>query len=123
MEELLRLRAKYEFLLLAFVFMPDHAHFVVAPAKGFSIGRTMRIVKGTIARRINVVGGIRGSVWQTGFFGKVPSTLDDLNSFIRYTHENPVRAGLVESVSDYPYSSADGRCSADYDAFLQFEHD
>lgn len=121
-EELLRLRAKYEFLLLAFVFMPDHAHFVIVPAVGFSISQTMRIVKGSIARRMNVVAGLRGPVWQTGFFDRVPPTLDDLNSFIRYTIANPVRAGLVESVSDYPYSSADGSCIADYEAFLELEH-
>ena len=121
-EELLRLRAKYDFFLLAFVFMPDHAHFVIVPARAFSISQTMRIVKGSIARRINMVAGMRGPVWQTGFFDKVPSTLDELNSFIRYTHDNPARAGLVENASDYAYSSADGCCSADYDAFLQSEH-
>jgi REP element-mobilizing transposase RayT len=114
-------REKYGFLLLAYVFMPDHAHFVVVPARDHSISQTMRVIKGSIARAVNECRGTEGAVWQTGFFDKNPRNVEELNEFIRYTHDNPVVAGLWSAADGYPYCSADGSCLADYRRFFEIE--
>jgi len=106
------------FLLLAYAFMPDHAHFVIVPADGHTISTTMRVVKGGIARQINVAMGAKGPVWQDGFYDKVARTMEHLNAYIEYTHRNPVVAGLVSREAEYALSSADGRCMSDYQRFL-----
>lgn len=114
-------RDKYGFLLMAFAFMPDHAHFVIVPAPEHSISQTMRVIKGSIARAVNECRGIEGAVWQTGFFDKNPRNVEELNEFIRYTHDNPVAAKLSSRAEDYAYSSADGGCLDDYRRFFEIE--
>ena len=118
---LLEQRDKYRFLLLAFVFMPDHAHFVVVPGEGRTISQTMRLIKGAIARAVNEDRGGSGPVWQTGFFDKSPATVEELNEFIRYTHDNPVVARLALDAAGYPYSGGDGSCLVDYRRFFEME--
>ena len=114
-------RDKYGFLLLGFVFMPDHAHFVVVPGKGHTISQTMRLIKGAIARAVNEDCGGSGPVWQTGFFDKSPATMEELNEFIRYAHDNPVVARLSRDAAGYPYSGGDGSCLLDYQRFFEVE--
>ncbi len=120
-DELLTQRARDTFLLLAFAIMPDHAHVVIVPSAGYSISQTMRLVKGSIARRVNQLDASTGALWQGGFWDKSPRDLRELNQYIGYTEMNPVRAGLVREASEYPYSSADGRCLADYRRFFALE--
>ncbi len=122
-EQLLSDRERYGFLLPAFVFMPDHAHFVIVPAAPYSISHTMRIVKGSIARRINKATGQRGRLWQEGFFDKAPRTRDDVNTYIDYIHGNSVKAGMVARPEDYAYSSASGRGMSDYQRFFEEERE
>ncbi len=124
-EQLLCDRDRYGFLMLAYAFMPDHAHFVIVPADGYTISATMRIVKGGIARRLNLETGSKGSLWQEGFYDKVARTMEQLNAYIEYTHRNPVAAGFVPREEEYALSSAGGRCMTDYQRFLDeaFEPD
>ncbi|MBI5289232.1 MAG: transposase [Chloroflexi bacterium] len=116
--QLLADRDRYGFLLFAYAFMPDHAHFVLVPAEGHTISSTMRIVKGGIARRVNQLTGAKGTIWQEGFYDKVAHTIDQLNAYIEYTHRNPVTAGIVSRERDYALSSAEGSCLRDYQRFL-----
>jgi REP element-mobilizing transposase RayT len=118
-QQLLTDRARYGFKLLAYVFMPDHAHFVVVPNDGFSISQTIRLIKGGISRRLNTINDAKGSIWQEGFFDRVPRTREDLNEMIRYVENNPVKAGLSPLPEAYPLSSAGGSCVGDYRAFIE----
>ena len=118
-EALLRLRERYGFSLMAYVFMPDHAHLVIVNAPGYSISQTMRIVKGAIARAVNQSLGRTGPVWQDGFYDRVPRTVDDLNAFIEYVHDNPVRAGLSVSAAGYQWSSALDGSLTDYRRYFE----
>ena len=123
MDELFDLRTKYGFLVPAFVFMPDHAHLVIVPQQGFTISQTMCVVKGGIARRVNSELHRDGAIWQDGFRDNAPKSIDELHAFITYTEQNPVRAGLATTATDYLFSSADGRYEADYQAFFALERE
>ena len=116
--QLLADRDRYGFRLLAYTFMPDHAHFVIVPAEGRTISATMRIVKGGIARRVNETRGTTGQVWQEGFFDKMARTMEQLNAYIEYMHNNPVKALMVSRAEEYSFSSASGDCMKDYQEFL-----
>jgi REP element-mobilizing transposase RayT len=120
-DELLRQRQQFGFLLLAYAFMPDHAHVVLVPADGFTVAQTMRAIKGAIARVVNEHLGRSGALWQPGFFDKNPRDLRALNEFVRYVHDNPVVARLVQDARDYPYSSANGICDEGYERFMELE--
>jgi REP element-mobilizing transposase RayT len=111
---LLEMRERYRVLLLAYVFMPDHAHFVLVPAASFDISRTMRVIKGGIARAINRSRGGTGTIWQDGFYDRVATGLQDLNAYITYVHDNPVRSQLVGAAEQYRWSSASSFVELDY---------
>jgi REP element-mobilizing transposase RayT len=121
--ELFAVRERYKMRLFAYCFMPDHAHFVIVPGAPHTLSQTMRLVKGSIARRINEAEDTSGKVWQEGYFDKAVRSVDQLNQYIKYTQENPVKAGLCDEPEGYPFSSAGGRCLDDYHAFFEDERE
>jgi len=86
---------------LAWVVMPDHFHWLVA-LKNCSVQQLMRRVKGRSARKINQKTGRSGSLWQNSFHDRALRREEDLVKVARYIVANPVRAGLVTRVGDYP---------------------
>jgi len=62
----------------------------------------MRRIKGRSARRINQRLSRTGPLWQHGFHDRALRQEEDLRAVARYAIANPVRAGLVKRVADYP---------------------
>jgi len=114
-ETLFAQRERYGLLILAYVFMPDHAHFVLVPNAGYTIEQTMRVIKGSVARVVNGLLGLSGALWQGGFWDKMPRNVGELNRFIAYTEANPDRARLAAVRT----SAGDARCWQDYGAVLR----
>ncbi|WP_426108448.1 REP-associated tyrosine transposase [Pseudomonas sp. TWR1-1-4] len=86
---------------LAWVIMPDHFHWLVELHNG-DLPRLMRITKSRSARTINAVKGFHGALWQKGYFDRALRREDDLKAMARYIIANPLRAGLVEHIGQYP---------------------
>jgi putative transposase len=86
---------------LAFVVMPDHAHWLVTLDQG-KLASITQILKGRSARCINIKRQTTGPVWQPGYYDHTLRSDEDLRNQARYIVANPLRAGLVSSVSDYP---------------------
>ncbi|MBN0987758.1 MULTISPECIES: REP-associated tyrosine transposase [Amphritea] len=86
---------------LAFVVMPDHVHWLVQ-LKSKLLSRTVQSVKSVSSRKIKSQIISNGPVWQDGFHDHAVRNGDDLASIARYLVMNPVRAGLVSSVKEYP---------------------
>ena len=90
---------------LAYVVMPNHFHWLVALQQG-TIDAVMKQVKGGSSRRINDLCSQRGSLWQTGYHDHAVRRDEDLRQVARYLVANPLRAGLVNQVMDYPHWDA-----------------
>ena len=93
--------------LHAALVMPDHAHLIFTPLispaqETYSLPDIMRLIKGRAARKINLLLGRRGPVWQEECFDHVLRSNESLAEKIEYICQNPVRAGLVECKNDYP---------------------
>jgi REP element-mobilizing transposase RayT len=86
---------------LAWVVMPDHVHWLLVLQRG-SLSALMRRVKGRSARRINSALKCSGRVWQDGYHDRALRREEDVLSVARYIVVNPLRAGLVARVGDYP---------------------
>ncbi|MBF6624030.1 MAG: transposase [Pseudomonas stutzeri] len=84
---------------LAFVVMPDHLHWLLQLHHD-SLPSLVGRVKSITARRLG------GRVWQNGFHDRAVRHDDDLLSLARYVVANPLRAGLVERIGDYPHWDA-----------------
>jgi len=85
---------------LAFVIMPDHMHWLMQLGADASLAKVVGAVKAVTAH------GIGRRVWQDGFHDHALRQEEDLAEVARYIVANPVRAGLVERVGDYPHWDA-----------------
>jgi len=113
------------FALYAYVIMPEHLH-VVTDSR-LSPGKTLQFINGITGHRIiqylkehgylsslkklEHVSGRRGykhSLWDHHPDARLLFTENMLMQRVTYTHQNPVRAGLVSHPMDYRWSSV--RC-------------
>jgi REP element-mobilizing transposase RayT len=94
----------------AYCLMTNHYHLLVQTPAG-NIARVMRQINGLYTQRYNRRRGFDGQL----FRGRYKSTLVEEDTYLlellRYIHRNPVRAGIVEHVADYPWSSHHGYVS------------
>jgi putative transposase len=118
LRELQGCREELGFLLLSFAVMPDHVHLVVVPGPGADLPRIMQHVKGRFGRTYNLARGGTGAVWQPRFYESAVRTDMQLERWVRYIEENPVRAGLATSPRAYPFSSAGGALAVDLERYV-----
>lgn len=102
MSQIVRAATDEQFAVVAYCFMPDHLHLLVEGEAEQADGRAF------IARAKQYSGfhyrkafGTR--LWQTHGFERTLRSDDDMLSVARYIVENPLRAGLVQRVSEYPF--------------------
>ena len=81
--------------------MPDHFHWLVELHNG-DLPKLMQVTKSRCARLINNERGFSAPIWQKGYFDRALRREDDLKTVARYIVANPLRAGLVEHIGDYP---------------------
>jgi putative transposase len=92
--------------LLAWVLMPDHWHGLIQLGDDDHLSDCVRLLKGATARQIKRSHPELGRIWASGFHDRALRKDEDLRVAARYLALNPVRAGLVERVGDYPYWDA-----------------
>ena len=130
LEELQSMRKKYDSRLICFVVMLDHFHLIVNLRDG-NIKSWIQELKSISARRlveINPPGLFKineeeNRVWQESF-----KTLRLWSGWmiwqkINYIHNNPIKAGLVDSAADYRWTSFRNFYGWDSDALLYVDHD
>lgn len=98
-------RAKYGFLLTAWVFLPDHWHAVFFPQFPLTISDVMESIKVSSNRQINQARAESGPLWQGRFFDRALRTVQEYHETLEYIHWNPVKAGLVARPEDWRWSS------------------
>jgi REP element-mobilizing transposase RayT len=86
---------------LAWVVMPDHLHWLVELKQG-SLAQLMCRVKSRSCRSINLRRGSQGGLWQRGYYDRALRRDENLKAAARYIVMNPLRAGLVARLGDYP---------------------
>ncbi|HKP68413.1 MAG TPA: transposase [Pyrinomonadaceae bacterium] len=122
LEEIQALRKKIESRLICFVVMLDHFHLIVNPRDG-DIQGWIGELKSVSAKRlveINPVGLFKknegeNQVWQESFRTMRLWSGWMIWQKINYIHNNPLKAGLVDSASDYRWSS--------FRSFYHWEHE
>ena len=116
-------RTSCKFLIFAYVIMLDHLHVITdSEIKARVI---FRFINGIISRRVidflkqgNYSASLQKlrrqedrrrhkySLWDHHPNARVLTSEEMLMQRVHYTHQNPVRAGLVEKAEEYEYSSA-----------------
>jgi len=91
---------------LAFVVMPDHMHWLFQLRGTRTLAVCVNTMKSFATRRINRLMGRSGRLWQKGFYDRAIRREEDLLDVARYIVANPLRAGLVKSLRDFPHWDA-----------------
>ena len=87
---------------LCFMLMPDHLHWLLQLQAGNALAASVNNVKAHSALRINTRYRRKGPVWQKGFYDRAMRRDEDVVAVARYIIGNPIRAGIVTQVGDYP---------------------
>jgi putative transposase len=102
-ETVLAVAADHGFAVLAYCVMPDHVHLVVQGIdEAADLKRLTALSKQLTGYRLRSM--VRGRLWQDGYHERVLRDGEDVLEIIRYVLENPVRAGLAQTVGEYPYA-------------------
>lgn len=96
---------QFKVAIHAYVLMPNHLHLLASPADGVGLSRMMQWVGRHYVPYFNARYQRVGTLWQ----GRYKATVIDPDKYLmacsRYIESNPVRAGLVATPADYPWSS------------------
>jgi putative transposase len=90
---------------LCWVVMPDHVHLLLELGEG-GLSVVLKRFKSRTAVLLNRAIGREGRFWEPGFHDHALRREEDLLSVARYIVANPLRAGLVRRLGDYPYWNA-----------------
>lgn len=93
--ELMTLQADSLAETLCYVVMPDHLHWLML-LHSPSLSQVVQRLKGRTARALGK------PTWQPNYHDHVIRADEDLRATARYIVANPIRAGLVNRIGDYP---------------------
>ena len=104
-EASLRFRQGEDYELRAWVIMPNHVHLLFK-VFGVPMSQLLDAWKGFTAKQANKVLGRHGKFWQESYWDTFMRDADHERLTQKYIEDNPVKAGLVASGKEWPWSSA-----------------
>lgn len=105
-------KARYSFYIYAYCLMTNHVHLLIE-RRSDAISIIMQRLLSSYSQYYNRKYKRVGHLFQGRYKSILCQSEGYLAKLVRYIHLNPVRAGMVDSAAEYPYSS-----QRDY-----FEHD
>jgi putative transposase len=97
--------AKYAVAVHAYVLMPNHFHLLATPNTERGLPQMMQSIGRGYVRVFNQHQGRTGTLWEGRYRSTVIQADKHLLASMAYIDLNPVRADLVGSAQDYPWSS------------------
>jgi putative transposase len=101
---IMKAKEKCDFSIYAYCLMTNHVHLLIKVEED-TIGNIMRRITVGYAQYHNNKYDRNGHLFQNRF---ISEPIEDTRYFLtvlRYIHQNPVKSGMVSSISDYPWSS------------------
>lgn len=86
------------------VFMTNHIHLLATPQEN-NLGQAMSYFLTNLSKYLNFSGNRTNHIFGNRYYPTIISNECHLINVIRYIYQNPVRAGIVNSIDKYPYSS------------------
>jgi REP element-mobilizing transposase RayT len=107
--ESIRFRDGNVYDLIAFCIMPNHVHLVITPLEKsgnacYSLTEILHSLKRHTAREANLLLARSGAFWQDESHDHVIRNEAELERTIQYVLYNPVKAGLVNEISEWKWA-------------------
>ena len=97
LERLAASASRFGFDLVAYCFMPTHVHLLVAGGHDAPLVRFVQHFK-------QATGHHSPGLWQRSYYDHILRREEAVEDVARYIWANPVRAGMVDSMTEYPYA-------------------
>ncbi len=98
-------KKQYEFLLYCYCLMSNHVHLLLRPTHKERLAKIMQTLNTAYTMYFNRKYSRCGHLFQGRYNSIIVEEDPHLLELIRYIHQNPVRAKIVEEEIKYPYSS------------------
>jgi len=112
-----RYATRFTMQVWAYCLMPNHVHLLVQGEHQQSIPLAVGNAHREYSRALNERRKVTGHLWANRYFS---TPLDEVHRWaaVRYVELNPLRAGMVTSPIEYPWSSAAAHAGMRMDALL-----
>ena len=97
-------RKTWNIRIAAYCLMPNHYHLLIHTPEA-NISRAMRHLNGVYTQRFNSRHHLDGQLFRGRYKSILVSGDSYLLQLVRYIHRNPLKAGIVEDMKAYPWSS------------------
>ena len=104
-------RERHEFLIHAFVVMPNHVHLMISTSA--TLERALQLIKGGFSHRARKEFKLNYYIWQQRSYDRRMRNIAEYKAAVKYIHDNPVQARLATRSEEFEYSSACGRFDLD----------
>lgn len=94
----------------AYCLMPNHYHLLVNTPDG-NLSRCMRHINSVYTQRFNRRHNVDGQLFRGRYKAVLVEADSHLLEVLRYIHRNPLRAGMVKELKEFPWSSHHGYLS------------
>jgi REP element-mobilizing transposase RayT len=91
--------------LLAWCVMPNHVHALIETWERWPLAGVVHSWKSYTAHQANRILNRCGVFWQREYHDRYIRNAEHYRETLRYIEDNPVKAGLVEQASEWPWSS------------------
>lgn len=99
-------KEKFQIEIYAYCLMDNHTHLII-DSKGQDISKIMQSINLRHTIYINRVYNRSGHLFGGRFWSEIIDNDKYLLECTRYTHDNPVRAGITKTTKEYKWSSFD----------------
>lgn len=96
---------RYGCSIHAYVLMTNHYHLLVSPPEARALPAMIQALGRLYVRHVNGRYGRSGTLWEGRYKASLVDAEDYLFTCMRYIENNPVRARMVRTPQDYPWSS------------------
>ena len=111
---LLKAQEKYGFKLHAYCLMKNHYHLLIE-TQNEELWKIMKDINQVYAQNFNYRHATRGHVFEARYHAILIKDESYFLEVSRYIHQNPVKANIVNSPEEYPYSSYRAYIGQTYD--------
>ena len=94
------MRRRYNFVLAAYVVMPEHVHLLLSEPRRGLLATSIQALKLSVSRR-----SVQRPFWQARYYDFNVQSEEKHTEKLRYIHRNPVKRGLAATPEDWPWSS------------------
>ena len=105
-----RARQEHNIEIGRYVIMPDHIHLFLRLNPKKQLDSWIQSLRSVLGKTL-LAQGIDKPHWQEGFFDHIMRNSESYGEKWQYVKDNPVRAGLCETVQDWPYQGEINRLS------------